>query len=251
MKDLMLRIVSNKPLNDNIYDLVLEGEDLEGAVPGQFVQLGLEGFFLRRPISICDIEGKRLRLVYKVFGKGTDSLSKIDHGRLKVLMSLGRGFDMDQAVRNVFIVGGGVGLPPMYFLSKKLIEKGLKPVVFVGFNTKSQSFMLKDFEKIGAEIHVASLDGEMEFKGNAVELFKDYFDRTRPEKARVYACGPKVMLKSLAEVMKKHNLKGEFSLEERMACGFGACMGCSIKTARGMKRVCKEGPVFDLEDIIW
>lgn len=251
MKDLTLNIVSNRPLNPNIYNLVLEGEDLEKAIPGQFVQISLDGFFLRRPISICDIDDNRIRLVYKVFGKGTDRMSKMEKGKLKVLMSLGQGFNIDRPVEKAMLVGGGVGLPPMYFLAKKLVEKGLKPVVFIGSNTKSQSFMLEDFEKIGAEIHTASLDGSVGFEGNAVEVFNEYVDSKKTENTRVYACGPKVMLKSLAKAMKEKGLKGEFSLEERMACGFGACMGCSIKTVQGMKRVCKDGPVFDVEDIIW
>lgn len=251
MKGLSLTVTENKPLNHDVYSLVLQGEGLEKSLPGQFVQIKLPNFYLRRPISICDMEMNKIRLVYKVLGKGTEYLSNIEKGELEIITGLGKGFSLEKIDKTPILIGGGVGLPPMYFLSKALLKIGIKPIIISGFNNVKDIFMKDDFEKLGLNMLIATMDGSYGFKGTSLAFLEDYIEKEGVHVGHVYACGPNGMLRALSSIMEKKDLRGQFSLEERMACGFGACMGCSIKTRSGMKRVCKDGPVFDANELLW
>lgn len=245
MKKSNFEVKSNIQLTDDVYEIKLYGDTGEIKKPGQFVEVEIEELFLRRPISVCDINGNNLTLIYKVVGIGTDKLSTLQKGTtLNVLTGLGNGYDLSKSGDKPMLIGGGVGLPPMYFLAKELISKGKNPVIVMGFNTKSELFYKEEFEKLGAEVLVSTMDGSEGTKG----FVTDAITQNKVEYSFTYACGPKPMLKAVYDTCTSD---GQFSFEERMGCGFGACMGCSIKTKRGSKRVCKDGPIFDKEDIIW
>ena len=221
----------------------LSGDTSDITASGQFVNLKLDGFFLRRPISVCDSEDGILTLIYKVVGKGTEYMSTLPVGeKLDILTGLGNGYDLSASGNKPLLVGGGVGVPPLYKLAKNLIKEGKEVTVILGFNTKNEVFWKEEFAKAGAKVIVATVDGSEGVHGFVTDAMKD-LDYTY-----FYSCGPEPMLKALYNASVT---SGEMSFEERMGCGFGACMGCSCKTVTGNKRICKEGPVLKKEDIIW
>ena len=221
--------------------MVMEG-DTAGIAPGQFINIHLPGSYLRRPISVCDYDDKSITIIYKVVGEGTAKMAKIPAGmRLDVLTGLGNGYDLSKAGAYPLLIGGGVGIPPLYALAKKLNEQGRFVNVILGFNTKEELFYVKEFETICEGVTVTTVDGSFGTKGFVTDALADGY-------SYVYSCGPLPMLKALSKAI---TTDGQFSLEERMGCGFGACMGCSIMTRKGCKRVCKDGPVFEKGDIIW
>ncbi len=243
MKQSIFEILSNEALTDSVYQMVLGGDTAAITAPGQFVNIQLDGLFLRRPISVCDYDGNTLTIVYKVVGKGTEAMSKMAPGhKLDVLTGLGNGYDLTLAGENPLLIGGGVGVPPMYNLAKKLLALHKNVTVILGFNTKSEIFYEENFRKLGAKVIVATADGSCGVKGFVTDAMAglDY--------SYFYTCGPEPMLKA---VYKASATSGSFSFEQRMGCGFGACMGCSCKTITGYKRICKEGPVMQKEEILW
>lgn len=244
MKQGVFTVENNIPLTENVYKMQLLGDTAAITAPGQFVNIRLEGKFLRRPISVCDCEEGRLTIIYKVVGSGTEIMSRLSHGdALDVLSGLGNGYDLDRCKDAPLLIGGGVGVPPMYLLAKKLIEKGKRVSVILGFNTASEVFFKEEFEALGADVTVTTVDGSMGTKGfvtDAMAQMKEY--------SFFYTCGPMPMLRA---VYTESKTSGQLSFEERMGCGFGACMGCSCKTITGYKRICKEGPVLSKEEILW
>ena len=242
MKEVIYTVEQNIALTDNVYKMVMSGDTDAIGGSGQFVNVKLDGQYLRRPISICDYDKGTLTLIYKVVGKGTEQMSKMLKGEsLNILVGLGNGYDTSLSGDAPLLVGGGVGVPPLYKLCKLLREQGKKVTVILGFNTASEIFYEKEFEDLGANVIVTTVDGSYGVKGfvtNALNLDYTY----------VYSCGPFPMIKALSAATVT---SGQYSLEERMGCGFGACMGCSCKTMLGNKRICKEGPVFVKEEIIW
>ena len=242
MKQGRFVIKENKQLTDSVWQMTLSGDVSAITAPGQFVNIQLDGLYLRRPISVCDVDENTLTIVYKVVGKGTEQMAKMRQGELDVLTGLGNGYDLSVAGENPVLIGGGVGVPPMYLLARKLIEQGKKVKVILGFNTKQEIFYEEEFKALGADVTVTTVDGSYGMKGfvtNALEgMDYSYF----------YTCGPEPMLKA---VYRASNTSGQMSFEKRMGCGFGACMGCSCKTITGYKRICKEGPVMRKEDILW
>ncbi len=237
-------VVSNIKIAKDVYKMILSGETSSITAPGQFVNIKLDGYYLRRPISICDYDDSTITLIYKVVGQGTELMSKLEaYDKLDVLVGLGNGFDVSESGDSPLLIGGGVGVPPLYNLCKKLIKKGAKPSVVLGFNTAEEVFAAEEFEKLGAKVFVTTVDGSIGTKGfvtDAFPLVGDY--------SYFYTCGPLPMFKA---VYNATSTSGQFSFEERMGCGFGACMGCSCKTKYGNKRICKDGPVLVKEEIIW
>ncbi len=243
MKQVIFTIKENKPLTSSVYLMLLEGDTSDITAPGQFVNIQLDGLFLRRPISVCDSEENTLTLIYKVVGRGTELMSRIKCGeKLDILTGLGNGYDTSVSGDKPLLVGGGVGVPPLYKLAKKLIGEGKSVSVILGFNTASEVFYREEFEALGAKVLVATVDGSLGKRGFVTDCLADV------DYTYFYTCGPEPMLKALYSAAKTD---GQFSFEERMGCGFGACMGCSCKTVTGNKRICKEGPVLTKGDIIW
>ena len=243
MKQGLFRIIENTHLTETVMKLRLEGDTSPITASGQFVNILLEGKFLRRPISVCDCEGNVLTLLYKIVGKGTEQLSRMQAGEeLDLLTGLGNGYDLTLSGEKPLLLGGGVGVPPLYMLAKQLIREGKEVSVVLGFNKADEVFYREEFEALGARVFVATADGSMGEKGFVTDVMKN-LDYTY-----FYTCGPEPMLKA---VYKATQTSGQFSFEERMGCGFGACMGCSCKTVTGNKRICKEGPVLVKEDILW
>ena len=243
MKDYLFEIVSNRQIAKNTYEMVISGDISDITAPGQFVNLKLDGFYLRRPISVCDAVGSRLTLIYKVVGAGTEKLAEMQRGeKLLTLTGLGNGYDTSCSGERPLLIGGGAGVPPMYMLCKKLIAEGKKPTVILGFGSRDEVFYEEEFKVIGARVLVTTVDGSYGTKGFVTDAFSgvDY--------TYFYTCGPEPMLKA---VYDRSNTSGQFSFEERMGCGFGACMGCSCKTKYGNKRICRDGPVLVKEEIIW
>ena len=242
MRQSYFEIFENVPLTDSVYKMVLKGDVSDITAPGQFVNIKLDGLYLRRPISVCDISEGTLTIIYNVVGKGTRQLSLMRDGKLDILTGLGNGYDMTLSGDHPVLLGGGVGVPPMYLLAKMLIAEGKKVSVVLGFNTKNEVFYEDEFRRLGAEVAVTTVDGSYGLKGFVTDALKDisytYF----------YTCGPEPMLKA---VYKASKTSGQMSFEKRMGCGFGACMGCSCKTITGYKRICKEGPVMRKEEILW
>ena len=242
MKQSIFTILSNTALTDSVYKMVLEGDTSAITAAGQFVNIQLTGKFLRRPISVCDYDEKTLTIIYKVVGKGTAQMSAMGPGEeLDILTGLGNGYDLTLAGDAPVLIGGGVGVPPMYNLAKKLTAMGKSVSVILGFNTQSEIFYEEEFKALGCAVTVTTVDGSYGTKGfvtNALPEDYTYF----------YTCGPEPMLKA---VYKATATSGQMSFEERMGCGFGACMGCSCKTLTGYKRICKEGPVMKKEEILW
>lgn len=243
MKQSILTIKENTALTSNVYRMLLEGDTSGITNCGQFVNIKLEGLYLRRPISVCDCEGNILTLIYKVVGKGTEQMSRMVAGdKLDVLTGLGNGYNVEKSGDTPLLLGGGVGVPPMYMLCKKLIAEGKKVSVVLGFNTAEEIFYEDEFKALGAEVSVTTVDGSYGVKGFVTDVMKN------SDYSYFFACGPEPMLKA---VYNTSNTSGQFSFEERMGCGFGACMGCTCKTKYGNKRICKDGPVLEKEEIIW
>ena len=245
MQRVVLTVTKNEALTPLIYEMHLAGDVSGVTCAGEFVEIALDGLYLRRPISVCNYEEGELTLIYKVVGKGTDLMSQMAEGtQLDVLTGLGNGFNIEHECKKPLLVGGGVGVPPLYRLTRDLIARGKDVTVVLGFNTEAEIFYSDKFEELGAKVIIATADGSVGVKGfvtNAIAesgVEADYF----------YSCGPLPMLKALCQSLE---IDGEVSLEERMGCGFGICMGCSIQTTKGAKRVCKEGPVFKKEEVIW
>ena len=242
MKQGKLTIKENTPLTLNVYKMRLAGDVSAITVPGQFINIKLDGLYLRRPISVCDRDENSVTIIYKVVGHGTELMSKMQSGELDVLTGLGNGYDTSVSGDNPVLVGGGVGVPPLYMLARKLIGEGKKVSVVLGFNTKDEIFYEDEFKKLGADVYVTTVDGSYGIKGFVTDALRE-IDYTY-----VYTCGPEPMLKALYKTI---TTSGQFSFEERMGCGFGACMGCSCKTITGYKRICKDGPVMTKEEILW
>ena len=242
MKQVLLKIILNKKIAKDVYKMELFGDVSAITAPGQFVNIKIDGLFLRRPISVCNCESNTLTLIYKVVGKGTEIMSKMQDGELDVLVGLGNGYDISPSGKTPLLLGGGVGVPPLYMLAKQLISNGKKVTVVLGFNTKDEVFYEKEFKELGANVIVTTVDGSMGIKGFVTDAVKDL------DYSYFYTCGPEPMLKAIYKTLQT---QGQFSFEERMGCGFGACMGCSCKTITGYKRICKEGPVLSKEEILW
>ncbi len=242
MKESFLTITENTPLTKDVYRMKLSGDVSAVTAPGQFVNIKLEGLFLRRPISVCDCDGDSVTIIYKAVGKGTEQMTRMNPGEtLNVLTGLGNGYDTAPSGDRPLLLGGGVGVPPLYLLAKKLLAEGKRPSVVLGFNTKNEVFCEQEFKNLGCEVTVTTVDGSYGVKGFVTDaLPEDY--------TYFYTCGPEPMLKA---VYRATNTSGQFSFEERMGCGFGACMGCSCKTITGFKRICKEGPVLRKEEILF
>ena len=242
MKQGIFEIIENVQLTKDVVKMVLAGDCSHITAPGQFVNIKLDGYFLRRPISVCDCEGDKLTILYKIVGKGTLAMSKMKAGdKLDILTGLGNGYDLTVAGDKPLLIGGGVGVPPMYMLAKQLVKLGKTPSLIMGFNTAEEIFYKDEFEKLGVKVTVCTVDGTAGIKGFVTDaMIEDY--------TYFYTCGPEPMLKA---VYNKSTTSGQFSFEERMGCGFGACMGCSCKTLYGNKRICKDGPVLVKEEIIW
>ena len=242
MKQSLFEIVENTCLASGVYRMKLKGDTSAITAPGQFINIQLDGMFLRRPISVCDVEGDVLTIIYKTVGKGTAAMSKMAGGMLDILTGLGNGYDLAAAGEKPVLLGGGVGVPPMYLLAKKLIAAGKNPTVILGFNKRDEIFYEAEFKALGCETLVTTVDGSYGIKGFVTDALKqvDY--------THFYTCGPEPMLKA---VYKASTTSGQMSFEERMGCGFGACMGCSCKTLTGYKRICKDGPVMRKEEIKW
>ena len=244
MKQTNLTVIENKRLADGIYRLRLTGDTTAITAPGQFVNLKLSGFFLRRPISVCDWTDGEVTLIYKVLGRGTEMMTHMTPGTvLDVLTGLGNGFDVSRSGEHPLPVGGGVGIPPLYGLAKRLVAQGKRVTAVLGFNRASEIFLAEEFRALGAEIILATADGSAGLRGLVTDGMAAVSDSTY-----LYTCGPELMLKAVYGVC---TTSGQFSFEERMGCGFGACMGCSCRTKYGNKRICKEGPVLEKEEIVW
>ena len=242
MKQSIFEILENTALTKDVFKMVLSGDTSAITASGQFVNIQLEGLYLRRPISVCDWDEKTLTIVYKVVGKGTEAMSKMAPGvKLDVLTGLGNGYDLTKAGANPVLLGGGVGVPPMYGCAKRLVEMGIKPTVILGFNVKDEIFYEEEFKALGCRTIVTTVDGSYGVKGFVTNALPENY-------THFYTCGPEPMLKA---VYKATNTSGQMSFEERMGCGFGACMGCSCKTLTGYKRICKDGPVMMKEEILW
>ena len=241
MKQVIFEIRSNEALTREVYRMVLTGDTSAITAPGQFVEIALPGKFLRRPISVCDWTENSLTLIYKVVGQGTEQMASLPGGtKLDILTGLGNGYDLTRSGDNPVLVGGGVGVPPLYALCKALLSQGKKPSVVLGFNKESEIFLAKEFQALGVPTFIATADGSVGTKGFVTDVLNtlDY--------SYFYSCGPMPMFRAMEQVAKT---SGQYSFEERMGCGFGACMGCSIQTKSGAKRVCKDGPVFIREEV--
>ncbi len=237
----LFEVLSNDKIAKDVFKMVLKGDTQYITAPGQFVNIKLDGKFLRRPISVCDCEDDKLTIIYKVVGDGTEQMSVVETGStLDILTGLGNGYDITKS-KKPLLIGGGVGVPPMYLLCKKLVENGQNPTVILGFNTEDEIFYEEEFRLLGADVRVTTVDGSYGTKGFVTDAFPDEYDY-------FYTCGPMPMFRAIEA---KAVTSGQYSFEERMGCGFGACMGCSCKTKYGSKRICKDGPVLVREEIIW
>lgn len=242
MKDSLFTVLTQQQLTETVYEMKLTGDTTEITRPGQFVNLRLDGLYLRRPISVCNLEGETLTLIYKIVGKGTAQLSRMQLGQtIPVLTGLGNGYDLSLSGEKPLLIGGGVGVPPLYLLARRLRGTGRNVSVILGFNTAAGCFYADRFRALGCDVAVTTVDGSIGIKGFVTDaLPEDY--------THVYTCGPEPMLKAVYRIIRTG---GSFSFEKRMGCGFGACMGCSCKTITGYKRICKEGPVLQKEEILW
>ena len=234
-------ILTNEPLTKDVYKMILCGDTQYITAPGQFINLKLDGRFLRRPISVCDYDDKTITIIYKVVGEGTEQMSQMKAGeKIDCITGLGNGYDISKS-KIPLVIGGGVGVPPMYNLTKCLVADGQKPTVILGFNTKAEIFYEDEFKALGVDVIVATADGSYGVKGFVTDAMPENYDY-------FYTCGPMPMFRAIEN---KAKTSGQYSFEERMGCGFGACMGCSCKTKYGYKRICKDGPVLEREEIIW
>ena len=245
MKQTIFEIQSNEKIARDTFKMVLTGDTADITRPGQFVNILLEGKFLRRPISVCDVNGDELTIIYKVVGEGTEQMAAYGAGvKLDVLTGLGNGYDTSLTGDEPVLVGGGVGVPPLYLLAKTLAAEGKKVKVICGFRTADDAILCDEFKALGAELTVATEDGSMGIKGFVTTAMQDM------TYTHVCTCGPEPMLKAVWRTTPE-GIDGQFSFEERMGCGFGACMGCSCKTITGYKRICKDGPILMKNDILW
>lgn len=243
MKEINYIVKENKKIAKNIYEMVLEGDTNIFSRPGQFINIKLDGFYLRRPISICDYEKNKLKIIYKTVGEGTKYMSSIKKGHiLNTLAGLGNGFDINKSGDLPVLIGGGVGIPPIYNLAKELNKKNIKPTVILGFNKKEEVFYEDEFNNLNINLNIVTVDGSYKEKGYVTDILKNL------NYTFFYACGPIAMFKAIENIVKT---SGEYSFEERMGCGFGACMGCTCKTKYKNKRICVDGPVLQREEIIW
>ena len=243
MKQVFYTVLSNERIANDVYKMLLEGDTSDITAPGQFVNIKLDGLFLRRPISVCDYDEGKLTLIYKVVGEGTRRMALMGAGVvLDTLLGLGTGYNTEKSGDSPLLIGGGVGVPPMYNLARKLIGEGKRVSVILGFNSAGDVFYEDEFRALGAEVYVATADGSYGTRGFVTYVMAslDY--------SYFYTCGPEPMFRAIDKIAKT---SGQYSFEERMGCGFGACMGCSCKTLTGNKRICKEGPVMEREEIIW
>ena len=243
MKQAILTIKENYHLTGSVMLMELEGDCSAVTKPGQFINIQIEGLYLRRPISVCRYSESSLTIIYKIVGSGTEKMAEMKPGdTLDCLMGLGNGFDSSKSGDKPLLVGGGVGVPPMYGLCKELISQGKEVSVVLGFNTKEEIFFEDEFKALGAKVYICTVDGSYGIKGFVTDAVKtiDY--------SYFYTCGPMPMFKALENTV---TTSGQYSFEERMGCGFGACMGCSCKTKYKNKRICKDGPVLEREEIIW
>ena len=240
MKQSLFKVIENKQIAKNTYEMVLSG-DTTNCKPGQFVNIQIKGKYLRRPISVCNAENGKLTLIYKVVGSGTSEMATYTNETLDVLHYLGNGYNLEKAGNSPVLIGGGAGIPPLYMLAKELIKDGKEVQVILGFNSKEEIFYVEEFKALGAKVYVTTVDGSEGIKGFVTDALKE-IDYTY-----FYTCGPEPMLKA---IFKASTTEGQMSFEERMGCGFGACMGCSCKTITGYKRICKDGPVLEKGEII-
>ncbi|MBQ4129374.1 MAG: dihydroorotate dehydrogenase electron transfer subunit [Ruminococcus sp.] len=242
MKQGIFKIAENSKLTDNVFKMKLLGDVSAITSSGQFINIKLDSLYLRRPISVFDCDNDSVTIIYKVVGRGTEQMSQMQVGQtLDVLTGLGNGYDTSLCENKAVLLGGGVGVPPLYMLAKELISQGKKVFVILGFNTASEIFCEEDFKALGCEVKVTTVDGSYGIKGFVTDALPENYDH-------FFTCGPEPMLKA---VYKATKTSGQFSFEERMGCGFGACMGCSCKTITGYKRICKDGPVLKKEEISW
>ena len=240
MQECEFKILENKMIAKEVFLMKLDGDCSEFTAPGQFCEIKIPGKYLRRPISVCDVSENTLTLIYKVLGEGTEELSCMEEGEyLSILTGLGNGYSVEDAPTNPVLCGGGVGVPPLYYLCKKLVEAGKHPYVALGFRAKEDVFFEEEFRALGVPVNVATEDGSHGQKGFVTSLLGNH--------NYAMVCGPEPMLRAVHEKVEG----GQFSFEERMGCGFGACMGCSRKMKSGMKRICKDGPIFAWEEIEW
>lgn len=258
MKKVVLEVKENREIAENIYRMLLSGDTSGIKKAGQFIDIKLPQFYLRRPISVCDFDKNTVTIIYKVLGCGTDLMRTLPSGyKLDVLTGLGNGFDISKSGESPLLIGGGVGIPPLYKLAKDLTCSGKIVKLALGFNSSSDSFYIEEFKDLGCIVSIASIDGSIGIRGFATDAAKSLMPSTY-----IYACGPMPMLKSVYELATEENIKAEFSFEERMGCGFGACMGCSLEVNEldndGLptgniisKRICKDGPVLSREEIRW
>ena len=243
MKQEIFVIKSQEKIAKDVFKMILSGNTDDITASGQFVNIKLDGFYLRRPISVCDYDKNELTLIYKTVGEGTAAMSGYENGtELDILTGLGNGYDTSLSGEKPLLLGGGVGVPPLYNLCKKLVAEGKKPTVILGFNGADDVFYENEFKALGADVYVTTVDGSYGIKGFVTDAMSDI------DYSFFYTCGPEPMLKAIYNVSKT---SGQLSFEERMGCGFGACMGCSCKTKYGNKRICKDGPVLIKEEIIW
>ena len=242
MTSSILTIVDNIALTAGVYKMRLSGDLSAISAPGQFINIKLEGLFLRRPISVCDLEGDTLTIIYKVVGEGTKKLSQMKSGeKLDTLVGLGNGYDLTKSGDFPLLIGGGVGVPPLYLLARRLRAQGKTVRVILGFNRASEVFFEEEFRALGCLVSVTTVDGSYGKKGFVTDAIEDAY-------SYFFACGPEPMLKAVYRATKT---SGQISFEERMGCGFGACMGCSCETLTGYKRICRDGPVLEKEEILW
>jgi dihydroorotate dehydrogenase electron transfer subunit len=243
MKDTYFTLIENRKIAKGTYLSVLEGDTSNIKASGQFVNIKLDGLYLRRPISVCDVEGDKLTVIYKAVGVGTEKMASTPVGeKWLTLTGLGNGYDLTKSGDRPLLIGGGAGVPPMYYLAKLLVKEGKHPTVILGFGKADEVFFKEEFEALGVKVIVTTVDGSYGIRGFVTDAF-DGLDYTY-----FYTCGPEPMLKA---VYDKTVSSGQFSFEERMGCGFGACMGCTCKTKYGNKRICRDGPVLEKEEIIW
>lgn len=243
MKQAIFKIKANEKTARDVFKIELCGDTSGITAPGQFVNIKLDGFYLRRPLSVCDVADGTLTLIYKTVGSGTRYLSTLKNGeKLDILTGLGNGYDTSKSGGSPLLIGGGVGVPPLYLLAKKLVSQGKTPAAVLGFGSADDVFLKDELEALGVKVYITTIDGSYGEKGIVTDIIK------RLDYSYFYACGPEAMLRALCENTKT---SGQLSFEERMGCGFGACMGCSCMTLTGAKRICKEGPVLEKEEIIW
>lgn len=239
----LYKIQSNKAIAKDVYEMTLTGDTSAITAPGQFLNIKIDGFFLRRPISVCDYDAGSVTIIYKIVGEGTDVMSKMLPGTtLDILTGLGNGYDTSKSGDTPLLLGGGAGTPPMYKLCRQLIDEGKRPSVILGFNTKQDVFYECEFVSLGIPVYITTVDGSYGTEGFVTDIMENL------KYSYFYTCGPMPMFRAIE---KSAVTSGQYSFEERMGCGFGACMGCSCKTKYGTKRICKDGPVLEREEIIW